>query len=240
LEAKAQGRFPSYHFLTALVVAILLYFAYAGLASLFPDLLHKHLVPLHGFEAISFGFINLSVLYCIVLTFFFAKFQKEIPFKDYFVLNRVPLKTLLLWVIGLIVFTLVISYIRYGTKLPLLVWWETELYQATHSKFLLIASMVIAAPLLEELFFRGFVFTAMLNSGLGRATTVLLTTYLWAIPLNQYGVYHTITIFFFGLLLALARLRTNSIVTPLIMHFIYNLVEVVIVFGFLSQRPLIG
>jgi membrane protease YdiL (CAAX protease family) len=94
------------------------------------------------------------------------------------------------------------------------------------------------APFLEEVIFRGFVFTALVDIA-GPTAGVLVTATLFAAlhaiqlrgNLAAVGV-----IFLVGLVLTLVRYRTNSVVSSIIMHTAYNAV----IFGISALGTLLG
>lgn len=92
---------------------------------------------------------------------------------------------------------------------------------------LLWAAVVLAAPLGEELFFRGFLFRGWAASALGGWGTVVLTSGLWAVIHLQYDLYDMVAVFLMGLLLGGFRLKTQSLRPPLIMHIAFNLVATI-------------
>ena len=58
---------------------------------------------------------------------------------------------------------------------------------------------------------------------MGTHGAVLLTSALWAVIHIQYEVVYLIDIFVIGVVFAYARLRTNSLFIPMIMHSLINL-----------------
>ena len=76
---------------------------------------------------------------------------------------------------------------------------------------LLFAALVFAAPLSEEIFFRGFVLGALESSGLSLVFAGVLSSLAWAAMHTQYDLYGIATIFLMGLLLAAARAKTGSL-----------------------------
>lgn len=90
--------------------------------------------------------------------------------------------------------------------------------------------VVLAAPLLEELVFRGYLFTAWRHSRLGFSGTLLLTSTLFA--LWHWGQYHwvqTAFIFILALILGYAREKSGSVLLPMLLHSLNNLVSAIVV-----------
>jgi hypothetical protein len=89
---------------------------------------------------------------------------------------------------------------------------------------LLWVAVALAAPLFEELFFRGFLFRGLCGSALGAAGAIVVTAALWALIHVQYDGYEIASIFAFGLVLGIARHRSGSTWTPIGMHALLNFI----------------
>lgn len=90
--------------------------------------------------------------------------------------------------------------------------------------------VVLAAPLLEELLFRGYLFSAWRHSRLGLSGTLLLTSGLFT--LMHWGQYHWVQlsfVFLLALILGLARERTGSVLLPILLHLLNNFVSAIVV-----------
>ncbi|NJK90775.1 MAG: CPBP family intramembrane metalloprotease [Blastochloris sp.] len=94
------------------------------------------------------------------------------------------------------------------------------------SSIVLNLSVIIFAPLVEELLFRGFA----LSSWLKRWpvwVAVLLSSSIFAALHLQYGWTALLSIFSLGLLLALCRLKTGSVLPCIALHLGYNAAHVI-------------
>ncbi len=79
--------------------------------------------------------------------------------------------------------------------------------------------MIVLAPLLEELLFRGYFFRAWRHTRLGLTGTLLLTSVLFAgLHWGQYHWVLLVFLFLFSVILGLARERTGSVWVPIILH----------------------
>lgn len=87
----------------------------------------------------------------------------------------------------------------------------------------LILAIAVCAPLWEEVLFRGFFQAGYLGSPVGAVGALLVPALLWAAIHTQYGAYDIASIFVLGLVLGLARLRTDSLYVPIAMHMTLNL-----------------
>jgi membrane protease YdiL (CAAX protease family) len=81
----------------------------------------------------------------------------------------------------------------------------------------------IAAPVLEEFVFRGFMFRGWSQSFLGPIGAIVLTSALWAMLHSQYGWYDRSWIFVSGLVLGYFRLRSNSTWLTVVAHSAMNM-----------------
>lgn len=91
-------------------------------------------------------------------------------------------------------------------------------------------TLVVLAPVLEELVFRGYLFKAWRHSWLGASGTILLTSVLFlSLHLGQYGWAIMGQLFVFAVILGLAREKTGSLVTPWLLHLLNNLVATILI-----------
>jgi uncharacterized protein len=102
-----------------------------------------------------------------------------------------------------------------------------EAYQTAVIAPLFWVAIVIAGPLFEELFFRGFLFGGIRASRLGASGAVVLTALAWAMVHRQYDLFEMTIVFIGGLLLGLARQRTGSTRVTFALHALWNFVATV-------------
>ena len=107
-----------------------------------------------------------------------------------------------------------------------------EFFKSPGSGYLLAAFGVLVAPLVEELFFRGFLYPAV-ERWTGATTSVIITAaafaamhgtqlaYAWAPLLVLFGV---------GLVLTVIRARSGSVAACVIVHMGYNLTLFIMLF----------
>ncbi len=94
---------------------------------------------------------------------------------------------------------------------------------------LLWFSVVVVAPVTEELFFRGFLHRGWAPSWLGVSGTIVLTSALWAVLHQQYNVFGILLIFVMGLIFGWMRQRSSSTLLPMVLHTVNNLLATVLV-----------
>jgi len=164
-----------------------------------------------------------GMLVAVPLTFWFAKRKKGAYLKEYFALNGFGFKTLGLW-IG------ILFLVQIGTGFLLQALGANETpsfmmnleYPTLMAKILLLVAVIVAAPVVEEVIFRGFLLKGFSNSFMGVHGAVLLTSALWAVVQRQYEVAYLLVIFIIGVVFAYARIYTNSLYIPMILHGMMN------------------
>jgi len=110
------------------------------------------------------------------------------------------------------------------------------MYRTPGSLPLLLIGLVVAAPLAEEYFFRGFLFAGFLESRLGPIGAIALTALAWASLHIQYDLYGMATVAALGVLLGLIRWRTGSLWLCALLHGLNNAVASVEILFVLSRR----
>lgn len=103
--------------------------------------------------------------------------------------------------------------------------WRTA--RASNTVVVFILALVVAAPVMEELLFRGFLLRGYAASKLGPIGAVLLTSAAWASMHIQYEVFYVVQIFVLGCVFGWLRLRSGSTTLTLILHGIVNLTAIV-------------
>lgn len=101
--------------------------------------------------------------------------------------------------------------------------------EGVHSPFWFVAALVIAAPLLEELVFRGYAFSGLVGR-LGPWGAILLPTMVFTICHVQYGLAGLAYIFAIGVLLGALRWTTGSVYPCIAVHMANNLVQALMMF----------
>jgi membrane protease YdiL (CAAX protease family) len=107
---------------------------------------------------------------------------------------------------------------------PLVPEFMTLAYASARSHALFLAALLIGAPLVEELLFRGFLLSALRALGAPAVAGAVLTSLGWAAIHVQYDAYGMGVIFAMGLLYAAVRIRFDSIVPTIAMHSLTNAV----------------
>ena len=148
--------------------------------------------------------------------------HKTTGIKDYLDLYMPKLKHLFLYLGLMILAMMLMEAINVWLDRPTPEF-MTKVYSSTNNLPLLWIAVGISAPFFEEILFRGFFFEGLRNSTFGTLGAILLTSACWAIIHMQYGWFEIISIFFIGILLAIAKLKTKSLYVPIAMHMLMNL-----------------
>lgn len=111
-----------------------------------------------------------------------------------------------------------------------------EAYASAGSLPLLYLAIVIAAPLFEELLFRGFLLPGLVRSRLGTAGGIAVASLAFAVPHLQYDLYDMSWVFVLGALLGFVRWKTGSLWLVFGLHALNNLLATLETGWFLAQR----
>jgi membrane protease YdiL (CAAX protease family) len=164
---------------------------------------------------------------CVGLIILFCRLRKGPPVKRYLGLTSITPRAMLRWLGTVMFFALISDCLTRLLGQPLVPDFMADAYTTACYAPLFWVAIVVAAPLLEEVFFRGFLFKGFQYSTPGPIGAVLLTSLAWTVLHVQYGVYELSTIFALGIVFGVARLKTDSIYPPLAMHSLFNLLAMV-------------
>lgn len=170
--------------------------------------------------------------FTIGLTILFARIRQSITVREYLGLHKVGWKDLSKWSLAVLLFVACHDTLIFSLRRPIVPEFMIAAYKTAYFAPLLWFAFVIVASPVEEILFRGFLFKGIECSKLGRPGAVIITSLAWALMHLQYDIYAIAGLFAGGLLLGFARLRSNSIYPPIIMHALQNIVatiEVVVV-----------
>ena len=165
----------------------------------------------------------LSALVCVPILFGIAGLKRGANLRDYFALRGVSARTLLAWMGITLVLLALSDGLTWLLGKPIVPEFMRLMYQTGEPLWLLWLALVVGAPVFEETFFRGFLFTGF-SASAGPAGAILVTAALWAAIHQQYDLYGIATLFVLGVVFGLARLRTGSLYVPLALHAMTNLV----------------
>lgn len=99
------------------------------------------------------------------------------------------------------------------------------LYQSVDSVWLLVIAMVIVAPIYEEMVFRGLLWSGISEQFSPQRGTIIasiVTSVVFAVIHLQYGLYEITTIMLLALIFCYARIKSGSLLLPIMLHIINN------------------
>lgn len=149
------------------------------------------------------------------------------PWRQTLALNTVTAKQLMPWIALYLIFAVAQTLVNHLLEIDM-----GEFIGAILGSrdFGLLLVFVVAAPLLEEAVFRGYLFKAWRSSFLGLWGTLLLTSALFTLlHAGQYPGILLGMLFVFSMLLGLARERSGSLYVPVILHALNNLIAWILV-----------
>lgn len=170
---------------------------------------------------------------CIGLVVLFVVARRGPRVTAYLALNRLVRRALLQWLGITLLFAVLSDGLSYLLDRPIVPDFMITAYETAGPVALLWLALVVAAPLFEEVFFRGFLFEGFRQS-IGPMGAVVLTSLAWTVLHLQYGLYELATIFVLGIVFGIARLRSGSLYAPLAMHGVVNLIATVEVATYLT------
>ncbi|MEX0939324.1 MAG: CPBP family intramembrane glutamic endopeptidase [Pirellulales bacterium] len=163
-----------------------------------------------------------STVVCSALLFGLAALRGWPPPK-YLALQPAKRGQTLRWLGGLLLLMAAFDLSAYLTGHDVVPDSMVEFYLSAQWLPLFALALVIAAPIGEELFFRGFFFRGMAAS-VGPVAAIVMGAVLWSLMHAQYELFHLALIGVFGIYLGLVRLRTGSTTLAILLHAVNNFV----------------
>jgi len=93
-------------------------------------------------------------------------------------------------------------------------------------------SVVVVAPIIEEFVFRGFLYSQLRRSFLRDWGAISVSSFVWTAIHFQYEVGILFFLFLFGLFLGYFRIKYNSLLLPIALHAMNNLIGFLVTFYF--------
>ncbi len=163
-----------------------------------------------------------TTLLCVPLVTYLAA-RREIDPWAFLRLKSATIRSVVLWSFALLAFVVISDSISIAMGRPVVPEFMTEVYSSVHPALLFVA-LVLAAPVFEEIFFRGFISGALESGGVSMVAAGVVSSLVWAAIHTQYDLYGIVTVFLLGLLLSAARAQTGSLTPCLAMHGLANLI----------------
>lgn len=183
-------------------------------------------------EITSSGFVlSLSTILgapvAVGLSICFARLRKGMNVRDYLGLRWPGKKTIVLWCLAMLGFMAVSDTVTVLLGKPVVPDVMKELYRGAQIVPLFWLAIVVAAPIAEEVLFRGFLLTGLQHSRAGATAAVLLSAAVWAAIHLQYDFYGIGMIFITGIILGIVRVTTGSTLLCILLHALQNLIATI-------------
>jgi membrane protease YdiL (CAAX protease family) len=164
---------------------------------------------------------------CLALIAWFVRLRRGAPLAGYLALRLPAPGSLARWLIGAALLIGAADLLTWWAGRPVVPEFMRATYESARWPALYWLAMVVAAPLFEEVFFRGFLYRGIAVSRLGVAGAVIVTALLWTLAHTQYDLFELGIVFAGGLFLGLARALGGSVVLVFLLHAFWNLLAVV-------------
>jgi membrane protease YdiL (CAAX protease family) len=142
--------------------------------------------------------------------------------REYLALQSVERLTMLRWLLHTVLLGVLLDGLSYVAGYASVPNWMVDIYRSASFLPLFLFSILVVAPVLEEVVFRGFLFAGLRRSRLGNVGAILVASLVWASVHVQYEWFYVGQVFALGLLLGAARLRTGSLIPPILMHALFS------------------
>ncbi|MDD5462939.1 MAG: type II CAAX endopeptidase family protein [Methylococcales bacterium] len=172
------------------------------------------------------------ILGCIALCIYV---RKGPLIRQYIGFNTVDIGTVLRWRGLILLFLTASEFLSQALGRPLLPDFVIETYKTAVSSALFLSAVVIAAPLAEEILFRGFILAGFRSGPVSDGAAVSLSALLWAANHFQYDLFEMILVFLLGVIMGFAKIKTGSIYTPLAMPASVNLLTFIVTAVYLGS-----
>jgi uncharacterized protein len=156
----------------------------------------------------------------------FVRLRGSWSLQEYLALYRVPAKTLLVW-LGLVAMLVAayegITWLCGHPSSEFMI----QIYQTAGFAPLLWATLLVQAPVFEEVFFRGFMFRGIEQSRLGGIGAIVITSLAWTLMHAQYDAFILTWVFALGMVMGIARWKSGCVCLAMAMHAFANLIALI-------------
>ena len=168
-----------------------------------------------------------TLIVCSTMVLLAIKMENRLSLKNHLAFSIATLAQAKYWFFLTIILMIVSDLLSLLLDKPVVPEYMHSVYTSAEPLWLLWAALIIAAPIFEELFFRGYLITCLAYSVVGPIGAIIISAAFWAVVHIQYDIYGLLTIFVIGLLLGAARLKTGSLPLTMAMHAMINLAAVI-------------
>lgn len=210
--------------ISLLTIGVYVGFVYGRVSGLeLQQLMLEH--QFNGYILSIIEFVTLVV--CGGMVVGVVKLKKGSDLKDYLGLKVFPFKVLKYWLVVLVAYIVLSDLVTMLIGRSVVSEFMTKTYLSMEFPWMMWVALMLAAPIFEEVFFRGFLMSGLKSSFVGPVGAVLISSFLWSITHTQYDIYYLILIFVMGLGFGVARLKTDSVLLTICLHSFANLVATI-------------
>ena len=209
-------------FLVQAIVTIVIMVG-SGMFSNHFDLSSEEQMQAFKIRMMSLSFCPATIISCpvgLALIWLFIRIRR-LPVLEYLGLRRVRVKPLLISLGAMLAVVLGMDFLANMARLDTGDEVMTQILLQAPSKFPVWVALVMAAPLFEELCFRGFLFRGF-SLAIGPILTILLTSASFAALHTQYNIFGMLMVFTAGLTLGCTRWLTGSTTITILQHALMN------------------
>lgn len=155
--------------------------------------------------------------------------------KDYLAMTWPSRQEVAVGFVSLVILLPALDALAYLFGQPIIPAFVIDIYKSAQSQGslpLLWLAIVIAAPVAEEIIFRGFIFRGWVRPAQRPMLGILIVTLLFTVIHIQYNWFGLLQVFMIGLLLTWTRWRSGSMLLPMAMHVIANFYAMMQAFAF--------
>jgi membrane protease YdiL (CAAX protease family) len=167
-----------------------------------------------------------TLLVCVPVILGITKLKRGSKPTQYLGLTVPRLREFWQWSLVILLFCVLADLLSSLLRLPVPEF-MVKAYSSANPRWVLWLALGVAAPVFEEICFRGFIFKGLAASRLGWYGAAVVTSVLWAAIHVQYGWYEISVIFALGLVLGVVRAMTNSILLTMWLHSLVNLLATI-------------
>jgi membrane protease YdiL (CAAX protease family) len=155
--------------------------------------------------------------------------------REYLALRRPSVRQALLWTAALALFVVLFDLLGQWLERPEIPDFMRAILVGPGPKVLLWLAVVVAAPFLEEILFRGFLLGGLARTRLGGLGAVAVSSVLFGIIHTQYDLFDMSAVLALGTVLGLSRLYSGSTWLPVALHTAHNFVSMALTTWYLQQ-----
>jgi len=168
-----------------------------------------------------------TLFICSGLILGIIKLKKGTRIKDYLGLYSVKPKTIFFW-LSITIFCIILSdALASALGRPIVPEFVVRVYSSIDRVWVLWLAVLVAAPVFEEIFFRGFIFRGLSSSFIGPIGAIIISSVAWSAIHLQYDLYEIASIFVIGLVLGTARFVSGSVILTIGLHSFASLVATI-------------